>query len=63
MIGKSIQPEIRALIEARDFATLKEIFVDWYPADLAELIDSAGEFSSLLLREKREVVGVVSLDR
>ncbi len=39
MIGKSIQPEIRALIDARDFATLKELFVDWYPADLAELID------------------------
>jgi len=39
MIGKSIQPEIRALIDARDFTTLKEIFADWYPADLAELID------------------------
>ncbi len=39
MIGKSIQPEIRALIDARDFTMLKEIFADWYPADLAELID------------------------
>ncbi|MER3523555.1 MAG: magnesium transporter [Ignavibacteria bacterium] len=39
MIGKTIQPEIRALIEARDFATLKEVFADWHPADLAELID------------------------
>lgn len=39
MIGKSIQPEIRALIDARDFTTLKEIFADWFPADLAELID------------------------
>ncbi|MBX2992276.1 MAG: magnesium transporter [Bacteroidetes bacterium] len=39
MIGKTIQPEIRALIEARDFATLKELFVDWNPADLADLID------------------------
>lgn len=39
MIGKTIQPEIRALIEARDLATLKEVFADWHPADLAELID------------------------
>jgi magnesium transporter len=39
MIGKTIQPEIRALIEARDFTTLKELFADWYPADLAGLID------------------------
>jgi len=39
MIGKSIQPEIRALIDARDFTTLKDVFVDWHPADLAELID------------------------
>lgn len=39
MIGKSIQPEIRALIEARDFITLKDVFADWHPADLAELID------------------------
>ncbi|MDL1892256.1 magnesium transporter [Sphingobacteriales bacterium CHB3] len=39
MIGKTIQPEIRALIDARDFATLKELFADWNPADLADLID------------------------
>lgn len=39
MIGKSIEPEVRALIEARDFATLKDIFRDWHPSDLAEVID------------------------
>jgi magnesium transporter len=38
MIGKSIQPEINALIQARDFTTLRDIFGDWHPSDLAELI-------------------------
>ena len=39
MIGRSIEPEIRALVDARDFATLKDIFRDWHPSDLAEVID------------------------
>ncbi len=49
MIGKSIQPEIRALIEARDFATLKEIFADWQPADLAQLIDDLPDEDSAII--------------
>src|SRR5437899_5348694 len=38
MVGKMLIPEIRSLIEARDFAGLREIFRDWPPADVAEVI-------------------------
>ena len=38
MVGKILIPEIRSLIEARDFAGLREIFRDWPPADVAEVI-------------------------
>lgn len=43
MIGKSILPEIQSLIAVRDFGTLKEIFEDWSPVDLAELITDLPE--------------------
>src|SRR5436309_2441382 len=38
MVGKILIPEIRSLIEARDFAGLRELFGDWPPADVAEVI-------------------------
>jgi magnesium transporter len=38
MVGKILIPEIRSLIEARDFAGLRELFSDWPPADVAEVI-------------------------
>src|SRR5438045_541637 len=38
MLGKILIPEIRSLIEARDFAGLRELFSDWPPADVAEVI-------------------------
>ncbi|MGB8355342.1 MAG: magnesium transporter [Chthoniobacteraceae bacterium] len=38
MFGKLLEPEIKELIEARDFASMKEVFKEWTPADLAELI-------------------------
>jgi magnesium transporter len=38
MVGKILIPEIRSLIEARDFAGLREIFRDWPRADVAEVI-------------------------
>jgi magnesium transporter len=43
MFGKLIEPEIKSLIEARDFAQLREIFKEWPPADLAELITDLPE--------------------
>ncbi len=38
MVGKLLQPEIRSLIDARDFGALREIFREWPPADVAEVI-------------------------
>lgn len=38
MVGKLLAPEIRALIDARDFNGLRELFKEWLPADIAEVI-------------------------
>src|SRR5256886_16684618 len=38
MVGKILIPEIRSLIKARDFAGLRELFSEWPPADVAEVI-------------------------
>jgi len=38
MVGNILIPEIRSLIEARNFAGLREIFQDWPRADVAEVI-------------------------
>ncbi len=36
MLGNLIGPEVKELIEARNFAALREAFEDWAPADVAE---------------------------
>ena len=38
MVGKLLLPEIKSLIEARDFGALRELFKEWSPADVAEVI-------------------------
>jgi magnesium transporter len=38
MIGTPLLPEIRELIEQRNFSALQRLFNDWLPVDLAELI-------------------------
>ncbi len=38
MVGKILQPEIKALIDSRNFGALRELFSDWPPADVAEVI-------------------------
>src|SRR5437762_1682211 len=38
MVGKILIPEIRSLIEARNFGGLRQLFMDWPPADVAEVI-------------------------
>ncbi|HEY2103073.1 MAG TPA: magnesium transporter [Chthoniobacterales bacterium] len=38
MVGKILLPEIRSLIDARNFAALRELFREWPPADVAEVI-------------------------
>jgi magnesium transporter len=38
VVGKILEPEIRSFIEARNFAALRELFREWPPADVAEVI-------------------------
>src|SRR3982074_1323949 len=38
MVGKILVPEIKGLIETRNFAALREMFREWPPADVAEVI-------------------------
>jgi magnesium transporter len=38
MVGKLLAPEIRSLIDARNFGALRELFTDWPKADVAEVI-------------------------
>src|SRR4029078_4324921 len=38
MVGKILEPEIRSLIDARNFGGLREVFREWPPADVAEVI-------------------------
>src|ERR1700758_1379003 len=38
MVGKILEPEIRSMIDARNFAALREVFREWPPADVAEVI-------------------------
>lgn len=45
MYGKLIAPEIEELIGHRDFATIRDVFVEWTPVDLAELVSDLREES------------------
>jgi magnesium transporter len=38
VVGKILQPEIKSFIDARNFGALREVFQDWAPADVAEVI-------------------------
>src|SRR6184192_4454057 len=38
MVGKLLAPEIRSLIDARNFGALRDLFKEWPPADVAEVI-------------------------
>jgi magnesium transporter len=49
MIGTPLLPEIRELIEQRNFSALQRIFNDWLPVDLAELISDLPENEQAIL--------------
>src|SRR5437868_4256676 len=49
MVGKILQPEIRSLIDARNFSALRELFSDWPPADIAECITDFSEDDQVIL--------------
>jgi magnesium transporter len=38
MVGRLLQPEIQNLIDERNFIALRELFADWPPPDVAEVI-------------------------
>src|ERR1700720_4685043 len=38
MVGKLLAPEIKSMIDARNFGALREVFREWPPADVAEVI-------------------------
>src|SRR5438477_10038888 len=38
VVGKLLAPEIKSLIDGRNFGALRELFREWPPADVAEVI-------------------------
>jgi len=49
VVGKLLEPEIRSMIEARDFAALRAVFREWAPADLAEVIVDLPEDEQVII--------------
>jgi len=49
MLGQILQPEIKDLINSRDFASLKEVLVDWTPADIADFLTDLSDYEQAIL--------------
>src|SRR5438046_4003554 len=49
MVGKILQPEIKCLIDARNFGALREVFREWPPADVAEVILDVPEDEQVII--------------
>lgn len=49
MLSRLLQPEIKSLLDARDFSTLKEVLSEWTPTDVAELISDLSESEQALI--------------
>jgi len=49
MVGKILVPEIKGLIETRNFAALREMFREWPPADVAEVILDMDEDDQVII--------------
>ena len=49
MVGKLLLPEIKSLIEARNFGALREMFREWPPADVAEVIVDMDEDDRVII--------------
>jgi magnesium transporter len=43
MLGRAILPELNELIQRRDFLTLKEVFEDWHPSEIADAVEDLQE--------------------
>ncbi|MEA3187026.1 MAG: magnesium transporter [Chthoniobacter sp.] len=49
MFGNLLEPEIKELIESKNFVALRDVFFDWPPADLAELIADLPENEQVIV--------------
>src|SRR5437588_7485311 len=49
MVGKILVPEIKSLIDTRNFAALREMFREWPPADVAEVILDMDEDDQVII--------------
>src|SRR5438046_1308694 len=49
MVGKILVPEIKGLIETRNFGALREMFREWPPADVAEVILDMDEDDQVII--------------
>ena len=49
MVGKILVPEIKGLIDTRNFAALREMFREWPPADVAEVILDMDEDDQVII--------------
>src|SRR5207247_7853624 len=49
MVGKILVPEIKGLIETRYFGALREMFREWPPADVAEVILDIDEYVQVII--------------
>jgi magnesium transporter len=49
MVGKILIPEIKGLIDTRNFAALREMFREWPPADVAEVILDMDEDDQVII--------------
>ncbi len=49
MLSRLLQPEIQSLIAERQLGVLKEILVDWTPADIAEIISDLPEPEQVII--------------
>ena len=49
MVGKILIPEIKSMIDARNFGALRDLFADWPPADVAEVIVDLPENDQVII--------------
>jgi magnesium transporter len=49
VVGKILQPEIKGMIDARNFGALREVFREWPPADVAEVILDVPEDEQVII--------------
>ncbi len=49
MLGKALQQDLQELIEQRDFHTLKEVFSDFPPPDIAEILDDIDDEATAII--------------